>query len=295
MKKLFFMMFFIVLCFASVNQTTAKADMGPKPSVVLNFTGLDNQTYYVTLLSKTSYSGPHSIEPSYQPSHEIEIAEKFRNYQDIDGYFFLNYLKECSNNSSFTWGYYPPNDFKILIYFPETDTFKVSELSYQAYAFNSYYKVDMTQEMNIIKDNVIAQDYNYSKEIINLILRIILTIIIEIAIAFLFMYRKKQFLKIIIITNIITQVALNIVINFINYSQGLFGVLFLLIPLELAIFAIEAVVYYVYFNKLEINKTKFKAKPVLYAFVANFASFVTGLLIYFFLYQEFSKYLYIIF
>ena len=36
------------------------ADMGPKPSVVIDFKGLEDEDYYVTLLSKTDSTGPYS-------------------------------------------------------------------------------------------------------------------------------------------------------------------------------------------------------------------------------------------
>ena len=40
------------------------------------------------------------------------------------------------------WTYYPPGDFKILLYYPETETF-VSSGIYARYAFDTYYTVDM--------------------------------------------------------------------------------------------------------------------------------------------------------
>ena len=46
--------FSIVLCFVIIliiMPTTAYADMGPKPSVVIDIKGLDNEKYFVTLLS----------------------------------------------------------------------------------------------------------------------------------------------------------------------------------------------------------------------------------------------------
>ena len=38
--------------------------------------------------------------------------------------------------------YYPPPKFKILLYYPETETF-VSSGIYERYAFDTYYTVDM--------------------------------------------------------------------------------------------------------------------------------------------------------
>ena len=106
----------------------AYGDTGPKPSVNISFSGLDNVTCYVTLLSKSESTGPYSaytIDSSrWKPENEdYDIFKKFLSYEDSDGYYFLQYLKKCSNNSSFSWTYYPPSDFKILIYFPKADAF----------------------------------------------------------------------------------------------------------------------------------------------------------------------------
>jgi hypothetical protein len=41
-------------------------------------------------------------------------------------------------------GYYPPEDFKILLYFPADDRFAVSEEACERYAFDSYYQVNLS-------------------------------------------------------------------------------------------------------------------------------------------------------
>jgi hypothetical protein len=255
--------------------------MGPKPSVVLSFSGLQDRTYYVTLLSKRGASGPWSSENEYgnYEGEDLAALAKFEGYTDADGYYFLYYFEKCQNNSAFTWGYFPPDEFKILIYFPDYDTFAVSESSYKRYAFNSYYQVDMRENNLIIEAADVIRNYDYSKETLNLVFRIILTIIIEIGIALLFKYKTKNYLKIIVLTNIITQIALNVLLNIINYTSGSFGIVLLFIALEIAVFIIEAVIYYNTFNKLNQNSNKNKSLPVLYAFAANSASFITGLLI----------------
>ena len=75
---------------------TARADMGPKPSVRIEFTGIEGETYYGTLLSKHKSTGPASAwngSPEYahyKPGDEgYEIWHKFVEYQDTDGYYFL--------------------------------------------------------------------------------------------------------------------------------------------------------------------------------------------------------------
>lgn len=123
---------------------TATADIGPKPSVVITFQGLAEETYYATLLAKEESSGPHSRLQEGHPSKREqygspEIFDKFAAYQDADGFHFLQYYQECTSSHRFDWGYYPPQEFKILLYFPLYDHFAVSGETYTQYAFDSYY------------------------------------------------------------------------------------------------------------------------------------------------------------
>lgn len=48
----------IVTCF--LLQISAYADMGPKPSVNLSFSNVQDSVYYVTLLSRQKSTGPYS-------------------------------------------------------------------------------------------------------------------------------------------------------------------------------------------------------------------------------------------
>lgn len=91
-------LFALLLCFILVMAMpiSASADMGPKPSVRIEFTGIEGETYYGTLLSKHKSTGPASAwngSPEYahyKPGDEgYEIWHKFVEYQDSDGYYFL--------------------------------------------------------------------------------------------------------------------------------------------------------------------------------------------------------------
>ena len=192
--------FAFLLCFVVVMAMpiTARADMGPKPSVRIEFTGIEGETYYGTLLSKHKSTGPASAwngSPEYahyKPGDEgYEIWHKFVEYQDTDGYYFLQEWWDCSDNNQLNWTYYPPTPFKILLYFPETDTFYVSPI-YERYAFDSYFTVDLSAYD--IDPILASKSYDYTWEIISLVARIVLTIALELGIALLFGYREKKVL-----------------------------------------------------------------------------------------------------
>ena len=92
--------------------------------------------------------------------------------------------------------------------------------------------------------------------------------------ALLFGFRKKKQLLILSIVNLITQIALNVLLNIINYNFGplAFAVFYAL--LEIAVFAMEAVLYCKLLKK-ESEKQK-NWYYVAYSFVANSVSFGTG-------------------
>ena len=287
-KMTFILLLLIVLLIAM--PLVANADMGPKPSVVISFEGLENEKYYVTLLSESITTGPHTVydEQSdnanyYGDDEDNIIWQKFVSYKDEDGYYFLQYFDECTETSKFTWGYYPPSKFKILIYFPEHDSFAVSNEAYERYAFDSYYRVDASgiKIQSVTSNNSIRaeKNYPYSWELTSLISRIFITIIIEVLIALLFGFREKNLLLIVLVTNIITQSILNILLNLINYYQG--GLMFVLnyIWMELLVIVIEAVAYCILFNKYSKKVPIGKFKVSTYAFIANVVSFCSGLLI----------------
>ncbi|MCI7723933.1 MAG: hypothetical protein PUI03_07735 [Erysipelotrichaceae bacterium] len=130
------------------------ADMGPKPSVHIQFENMDDELCYGTLLCENESTGPASIfdgnkehariKEKYPDSYYFEekIWKAFVEYQDADGYYFLQEGWTVSETKEIAWTYYPPSRFKILLYFPESGTF-VSSGIYESYAFDTYYTVDM--------------------------------------------------------------------------------------------------------------------------------------------------------
>lgn len=277
-RKVFVFLMCLVLLMAM--PITASADMGPKPSVRIEFTGIEGEVYYGTLLSLRDSTGPASAwdgnpeYADYKPGEDgYDIWLKFVEYQDTDGYYFLQWFWDCSKTNQLNWTYYPPTSFKILLYFPETDTFYVSPV-YERYAFDSYFAVDLSAYDT---DPILAhQSYDYTWEIISLVARIVLTIALELGIALLFGYREKKVLGFLAVANIITQVILNVALNIVNYRSGSMSFSFSYVLYELLVFAIEAVAYSVLLKKFSSKELK-KGRAIGYAFVANAASFAFGL------------------
>ncbi|MFQ8842531.1 MAG: hypothetical protein ACLR8P_18255 [Clostridium fessum] len=129
------------------------------------------------------------------------IWEIFVNYKDPDGYYFLQRSWKVSESKELAWTYYPPDDFKILLYYPETETF-VSSGIYARYAFDTYYTVDMdgvdigsveyNDDLSTNERIEAYRSYNYRQEMLALGARIVLTILIEMLVALLFGFRQKN-------------------------------------------------------------------------------------------------------
>lgn len=278
MKKIAIILF-CALIMTIIFPNTAKADMGPKPSVVIDFNGLDGKTYYATLLSREKSTGPYSaLNDSnhtyvrYQEGDEdYEIFLKFAEYQDVDGYYFLQFFRNCTGSNQFSWTYYPPQEFKILLYFPETDSFIISDDHYERYAFDSYFTAEVSGT------GISAEKaYEYTNETVSLIARIVLTIIAELGIALMFGFRERKQFVFIIFVNVITQIALNVALNTINYHSGEMAFIIFYVLLEFVVFITEAVLYNWYLKK-HSRKIIPGWKPGMYSLTANTVSFALGL------------------
>lgn len=267
---LFFSIIFIIFLFP----VSAMADVGPKPSVTIKLKGQDGVTCYGTLLSKESGKAAYAdLKPG---DKRDEIFRKFADYQDGDGYYFLQFIQDCTHTGEIDWGYYPPYEFKILLYFPKEDRFSVSDKSYTKYAFHTYYTADVSKAVHADLSVFSAVPrYPYGQEIAALLVRIVLTIAIELGIALLFGFRERKLLVFIAEVNGATQILLNIFLAVVNYKDGFLMLVLWYILLEGIVFLIEAVVYTIGIQRIS-GKHVSAGKAVGYALTANTVSFVAG-------------------
>lgn len=274
---------------------SANADTGPKPSVRITFENLGDELCYGTLLSKEESTGPssawngneedarHNENPSghydWKP-FGYDVWKAFVDYAENDDFYFLQEAWQVNNTKELAWTYYPPNEFKILLYFPETGEYAVSGV-YERYAFDSYFTVDMDgvtlfadydEEVSINA----YQSYNYRVESTALIARIIITIIIEMVIALLFGFREKKQLLLLAGMNAGTQIVLNVLLNSITYNSGRTAFLLFYILFEIIVVVIEAILLLMFLNKISMKPKKCWLMAV-YATLANVVSFCSGL------------------
>ena len=285
--RLFMLLFYLIFAVTAL-PITAKADVGPKPSVRIQFKNMGNDLCYGTLLSREKHAGPARVWDGTARLAQLydldrSIWKAFVDYKDSDGYYFLQRGWTVSETGEIAWTYYPPENFKILLYYPETETF-VSIGSYERYAFDTYYTVDMEgvrigsveyNENLSTNERINAyRSYNYRKELLSLAVRILLTIAIEMAVALLFGFRQKKQLQILALVNITTQLLLNLLLNIIHYNAGPLAFITSYVFFEVILFVLEAGLYCRLLKK--VSKRKENWYYVLYSFVANSASFWGG-------------------
>lgn len=266
-KRILFMVLSTLILIAMFSPI--QADMGPKPFVEIKITNQNQQLIYATLLSKSPKSGPYS---SYSESLETlpEIDQAFSEYQDSDGYYYLHTFDIIQEDGIYVWGYFPPNPFKLLLYFPETNTFQVSDINYQ-YAFESHFEVNLNESSTL----TLNKTPQMTKHIQGFFTRLLITLIAEVGLAVLIFSRNKKVLGFIVLVNVITQLFLNLALSMTLYSDGYFSFVFAFALLELIVFIIECVLYA---NLKLIKQSDYQLVTIIvYTLLANILSLCLGI------------------
>ena len=290
----------------------AFADTGPKPSAAFTFTGMPDEDYYVTMLAEVDHYGPHRI---YQEGDDLPYVleagrddpaypawQKFVDYKDADGYYFLDDLfDQCHGDDEASWHYYPPERFKLLLYFPESDIFLCSTVT-ERYAFDSVYRLDLggkspaeiaaltltdpngdplpsgRDDETAIGEVTLDKSDGTHQQIIGFFGRLGITLIIELALAWGWKYRKGSQLLFIGIVNLITQCLLNVALLYWGAQETSRGfIIFWYVLLELAVTGIEAAAYAYLLPGTDHREKSVRRHAAMYAIAANVLSFLGGL------------------
>ena len=261
MMKKIFVIIAAVFFLSGLFTRPVSADMGPKPSVTITISDPPEGHYYVTLLGNEEH-GPwgfvneENMEADVSGEEETEAYKAFLTYEDEEGYRLLNYVSECSEDHEFKWSYYPPENFKIAIYSVKDQSLKISQ-AINREAFEAYYDVNFKNDMSV------SEDTRLGRRIALFAIRVIVTIGVELLLGVILGYRSKSEIRTIIITNLITQVTLNLFMSLIDYSTGAYAWLIFFPIGELIVLVIEMIVYLIKF------KGQNKFKTVLYSMFAN--------------------------
>lgn len=275
---------FVLLAPAFLRTETMKAsaDTGPKPSVRVTFENMGDELCYGTLLSKTPSTGPaRAWDGTADGKYIYEGADEavwraFTEFKDEDGFYFLQWFWRADENKALNWTYYPPQTFKILLYYPDRATksgaadnsaggatrdsattaasgaFCVSDVL-KRYAFHSYYFVDMrnvqSETIGTIAKISVTQNYDYSAEILGFFVRFIVTLGVETLLALAFGLRTKRAFLTVLAANGATQILLNLLLNVQLHFNNVYEVFPLYFFAELLVFVAEAALYCFIFGK----------------------------------------------
>ena len=181
----------------------------------------------------------------------------------------MGLLFNCTGGRALNWNYYPPDPFRVLLYFPAEDRWVLSAPC-DRYAFSSYYNADV----DLTGEDSITVTPGRLQGVGPLLLRMAVTLAAELLIALPFGLRKGRQLGVIAVTNVVTQIGLNLFLSAVMGTGWLVtAVLYLLA--ELAVFLLEAEVY----TRLLGEPGLGRKRLTLYAFLANLASFLLGFLL----------------
>lgn len=279
MRKRMMAMVLTVLFLLPVLTLTASADSGPKPSTVITVRGGGGECMIFTLLSRAEQWGPYTaIGPGEEPSDYMvddalqeEAWYAFRDYADSDGFFFLGEVFE----GGVRWTYWPPEEFKVAVYYPGYDVLWVSEDSYTRYAFRSDYELTLPAVGAGGQSGTLAMDLEKESgllvEILGLLQRAALTIVVELLLSRAFGFTSPRQQKIVLRTNLVTQLILHGLLWGWYYFSGPLAALLGLAAAELVVLIVELIVYL----RL-LREGRGVMWTTLYTICANLASVVLG-------------------
>lgn len=294
--------------FTAAERIEASADTGPKPSVRVTFENMGDELCYATLLSKTRSTGPAEAWDGTEDGKyffngaDETVWRAFVEYKDPDGFYFLQWFWRADEKKTLNWTYYPPQVFKILLYYPERTTndgaagnaFCTSDVL-ERYAFHSYFSVDMRNvqsgTIGTIAKISATKSYDYSAELPGFFVRLFATLGAEILLALIFGLRAKRAFFTVTAANVVTQILLNLLLNVQLRINNIYGIFTLYFFAELGVFLAEAALYCFVLGRRKNGENDVsgcgkdekplafysKKRLILYAFTANLVSFCIGL------------------
>ncbi len=259
---------------------TVRADCGPKPSTYVKILGGGGERMILTLFSEKIQFGPYSSiqadqeAPDHLTENQAAAWAAFAAYDDPDGFCFVGEVWDFDVD----WYYYPPESFKIAVYYPDYDVLLVSDQVFQRYAFHSDFFVTLPRlsedAQSGVVDMVVRRDTDWMEDAWNLFLRILVTLLAELLLALAWKYNASGQLRCILRVNLLTQVGLNLLLWLWYYFDGPLDALLRLAVAEVVVLLVEVLLY---LRKLPNRGSSLKT--VGYTLTANLASVWLGFLL----------------
>ena len=267
---------------------TSRADMGPKPSITINFNNTDRDLY--VCLYGIDYDRAGGEYTPDAPQEVCDFFEKLADESVFKEYIYCIYSISPSE-TQINYSYFAPDKFMIVIYDPSEHSYVRSERIVRE-EFNAVYNVDMNSvgSDSFAPEDTAEDDVSFkikleavvspedSDTYLNMAVRLAITLVIELVLALIFGIRGIKSFLVLLITNIATQVALNILTvgNKLEFGGG-FQMLGTYLLVEAGIFAVEMIVYLLTIKKLNTKQIG-RGRIAAYALIANIVSFAASFL-----------------
>ena len=223
-------------------------------------------TCYATLLSDKAVSGTWSTKQELDLAVSDDVLTFFREYEDEDHYFFLNYLQDVSEGKMY-WPIYPPERFKVLLYRPDNGEFAISD-KIDRYALNSTFSA-------VIKNGkiVLERNYDYPRMIMITLIRIVILTAVSFLVTWIYSQRDKHILRLFLVSELVFQVLLNLGISAYSFRYG-FSIME-----YMAVFWVLYLICFLMQGYLYSKRTTMTAMPYLCSFFSNITAYGVGLIL----------------
>ena len=263
----------LLLCLILMIPVTASANSpAPEPSVefTLQLTHAPDEAFGITILTREPGAEQSAFMRDEHPEHREMIAAMFS--LKAEGWYPVTEgpnggLFQSPGKTRIEWMRVSPpmKEYRIIIV-TESGAVHVSDpVIRRDYANMATYD---------LKTNQLTQQINYQDYGKRVLIAVSVTLVVESLLLFAFGFTFKKNLRLVIITNLSTQLLLNVVLFVTHYYEFTQDNVSVLLIMELVIPIIESLVYAKFMQERTIKRR------VLYAFTANFTSFYIGMLLY---------------
>lgn len=263
-------LFTMLLCALPV---TAGADVGPKDEVTIYLMNPPAGSYYIDLLYINDYESRLYTPNEYRytagadgallhPADEAALrdaAPEGWTFVMLDGTPAPTWARIDNDAHTIEYSYFGvPDAFRIIL--EDESGVQVSEPIERTMLQQSFY-YDCTTNTLTPTGSVVR---SYTKQILSTLLP---TLVIEGLLLIPFGFPLRRNWKVFLLTNLGTQVLLTATLGIMAMQGQLWRVDLLFVPVELVIFAIEALVY-----RRRLHTDQPNPHPVVYALTANILS-----------------------
>ena len=218
MKKLLFCFYSFLLICSSILPVYAAEYPLSGPDIVIDIE-IENEPVYVSILCETNnpindrYSY-RSWPEKYDIKNYDSISIKFEKYAESIDYFFVDEFVCLSKEKSVLEWYGKTPSFKILVYFPETDSFLISdEIEIQS-SYLSKYNISFNEKITV-------ESVNPYPTLLPLCFAVCIgSILIRLILSFLFKYHQSKHFSLLVNKTIAVSFLYSFLLAVTTYYNG---------------------------------------------------------------------------